>query len=134
MLKLCDLLLVTFITTCDKLFQFHVDRLRNVGYLKKQISKEMIDRTVDVFNKGNSPVRAAEGTGGTYLMQDSSGLNFVSVFKPMDEEPMAVNIPSTASCVIRRSLYFIRIRGNLRSVSQEVIGFAGVPPTATVRS
>jgi len=230
-LKLYDPLLVTVITTCGKVFQFHVDRRRNVGYLKKRISKEgkgfpevddqeilfkgeklddnriidgickdgnsvihllvkksvedtvkreedtatgkdfllepvvlnpdvklpevledMIDRTVDGLNKGSPPVRSAEGTGGTYLMQDSSGLNYVSVFKPMDEEPMAVNNPqqlpvSSDGQGLKRgtrvgegatrevAAYLLdHPKSGLRSVSKEVMGFAGVPPTAMVRS
>ncbi|XP_010430581.1 PREDICTED: phosphatidylinositol 4-kinase gamma 2 [Camelina sativa] len=238
-LKLYDPLLVTVITTCGKFFQFHVDRRRNVGYLKKRISKEgkgfpevddqeilfqgeklddsriidgickdgsnsvihllvnksvkeafhlpspvireedassgkkdvfleplvlnpdvelpkvleeMIGRTVDGLNKGNPPVRSAEGTGGTYLMQDSSGLNYVSVFKPMDEEPMAVNNPqqlpvSSDGQGLKRgtrvgegatrevAAYLLdHPKNGPRSLSKEVMGFAGVPPTAMVRS
>ncbi|KAF8092285.1 hypothetical protein N665_0418s0020 [Sinapis alba] len=223
LLKLYDPLLVTVLTTCGKAFDFHVDRRRNVGYLKKRISKEgkgfpgvddqeiffrgeklhdskvidgickdgssvihlllkktvkealfeddastgkdflleplllnpavklpqvieeMIDRTVDGLNKGNPPVRSAEGTGGTYLMQDSSGLNYVSVFKPMDEEPMAVNNPqhlplSADGQGLKRGT---RVgEGAIREVAAYLLdhprnglmGFAGVPPTAMVRS
>ncbi|RID44534.1 hypothetical protein BRARA_I01320 [Brassica rapa] len=214
--KLCDPLLVTVVTACGKVFDFHVDRRRDVGYLKKRISKEgskgfldvdeqeiffrgerlddnrvlggicgdgnsvihlllkktvkdflleplilnpavklpqviedMIDRTVDGLKKGNLPVRSAEGTGGTYLMQDSSGLKYVSVFKPMDEEPMAVNNPqqlplSSDGQGLKRGT---RVgEGAIREVAaylldhpkngpgSQVMGFAGVPPTAMVRS
>ncbi|KAF2572564.1 hypothetical protein F2Q70_00001372 [Brassica cretica] len=38
--KLCDPLLVTVVTACGRVFDFHVDRRRDVGYLKKRISKE----------------------------------------------------------------------------------------------
>ncbi|CAH8382553.1 unnamed protein product [Eruca vesicaria subsp. sativa] len=224
LLKLYDPLLVTVVTTCGKVFDFHVDRRRNVGYLKKRIFKEgkefldddqeiffrgekldddrvidgickdgrsvihlmvkktvkeealvqefllepvvvnrdvellpeviedMIDRTVDGLKKGNSPVRSAEGTGGTYLMQDSSGLNYVSVFKPMDEEPMAVNNPQelplssdgqglkrgtrVGEGAIREVAAYLldHPKGGPRSLCKEVMGFAGVPPTAMVRS
>ncbi|CDY08380.1 BnaC09g12160D [Brassica napus] len=214
--KLCDPLLVTVVTACGKAFDFHVDRRRDVGYLKKRISKEgnkgfldvddqeiffrgerlddnrvlggicgdgnsvihlllkktvkdflleplllnpavklpqaiddMIGRTVDGLNKGNPPVRSAEGTGGTYLMQDSTGLSYVSVFKPMDEEPMAVNNPqqlplSSDGQGLKRGT---RVgEGAIREVAaylldhpksgprSQVKGFAGVPPTAMVRS
>ncbi|CDY47844.1 BnaA09g12230D [Brassica napus] len=214
--KLCDPLLVTVVTACGKVFDFHVDRRRDVGYLKKRISKEgskgfldvdeqeiffrgerlddnrvlggicgdgnsvihlllkktvkdflleplilnpvvklpqviedMIDRTVDGLKKGNLPVRSAEGTGGTYLMQDSSGLSYVSVFKPMDEEPMAVNNPQqlplssdgqglkrgtrVGEGAIREVAAYLLDHPKTGSRSQ-VMGFAGVPPTAMVRS
>ncbi|KAL0643906.1 hypothetical protein Bca4012_042196 [Brassica carinata] len=214
--KLCDPLLVTVVTACGKVFDFHVDRRRDVGYLKKRISKEgnkgfldvddqeiffrgeklddnrvlggiygdgssvihlllkktvkdflleplilnpavklpqaiedMIDRTVDGLNKGNPPVRSAEGTGGTYLMQDSSGQSYVSVFKPMDEEPMAVNNPQqlplssdgqglkrgtrVGEGAIREVAAYLLDHPKNGSKSQ-VMGFAGVPPTAMVRS
>ncbi|KAH0909516.1 hypothetical protein HID58_032837 [Brassica napus] len=215
--KLCDPLLVTVVTACGKVFDFHVDRRRDVGYLKKRISKEgskgfldvdeqeiffrgerlddnrvlggicgdgnsvihlllkktvkdflleplllnpvvrllpqviedMIGRTVDGLKKGNPPVRSAEGTGGTYLMQDSSGLKYVSVFKPMDEEPMAVNNPQqlplssdgqglkrgtrVGEGAIREVAAYLLDHPKSGSKSQ-VMGFAGVPPTAMVRS
>nr|KYP75496.1 hypothetical protein KK1_008235 [Cajanus cajan] len=53
----------------------------------------MITSTFEGLKNGNHPIRSSEGTGGTYLMQDSTGQEHVSVFKPMDEEPMAVNNP-----------------------------------------
>lgn len=79
-------------------------------------------------------------------MQDSSGLNYVSVFKPMDEEPMAVNNPqklplSSDGQGLKRGT---RVgEGAIREVAaylldhpkkNGVMGFAGVPPTAMVRS
>nr|KYP52634.1 hypothetical protein KK1_025375 [Cajanus cajan] len=54
---------------------------------------DMISSTFDGLKEGNHPIRSSEGTGGTYFMQDSTGMEYVSVFKPMDEEPMAVNNP-----------------------------------------
>ncbi|KAI3703481.1 hypothetical protein L1987_73583 [Smallanthus sonchifolius] len=40
-----------------------------------------------------NPIRSSEGTGGAYFMQHPSGNKYVAVFKPVDEEPMAVNNP-----------------------------------------
>ncbi|CBI34497.3 unnamed protein product, partial [Vitis vinifera] len=54
---------------------------------------DLINSTFDGLDSGNHPILSSEGTGGTYFMQDSLGLKYVSVFKPMDEEPMAVNNP-----------------------------------------
>lgn len=42
---------------------------------------------------GHSPELASEGSGGVYFMKDECGMRNVAVFKPMDEEPMAVNNP-----------------------------------------
>ncbi|XP_010533574.1 PREDICTED: phosphatidylinositol 4-kinase gamma 2-like [Tarenaya hassleriana] len=238
-LKLSDLLIVTVRTTCGEVFEFHVDRHRDVGYLKKRISKEgkgfphvddqqifcngeklddhrviddickdgnsvihllvkrslklkvpaltsgqpvaredvligrdfflepvivdpevklpkairdMINRTIDGLNKGNPPIRSSEGTGGTYLMPDSSGLHYVSVFKPVDEEPMAVNNPQqlpvssdgqglkrgtrVGEGALREVAAYIldHPKGGPRTLSNEFVGFAGVPPTVMVRS
>ncbi|XP_039004186.1 phosphatidylinositol 4-kinase gamma 4-like [Hibiscus syriacus] len=54
---------------------------------------EMINSTFDRLRSGKSPIRSMEGTRGAYFMQDSSGQKFVAVFKPIDEEPLAVNNP-----------------------------------------
>ncbi|KAF7826184.1 phosphatidylinositol 4-kinase gamma 4-like [Senna tora] len=54
---------------------------------------DMINSSYDGLGSGNYPIRSAEGTGGAYFMLDSSGKRYVSVFKPIDEEPMAVNNP-----------------------------------------
>ncbi|KAK6135210.1 hypothetical protein DH2020_031055 [Rehmannia glutinosa] len=57
------------------------------------VIKQLIDATFNGLEMGNQPIRSSEGSGGAYFMQDSSGQNYVSVFKPIDEEPMAVNNP-----------------------------------------
>jgi hypothetical protein len=54
---------------------------------------DMVNATIDGLDVGFDPIRSMEGTGGAYFMQDSYGARFVSVFKPLDEEPMAVNNP-----------------------------------------
>ncbi|CDY46532.1 BnaC09g11010D [Brassica napus] len=193
--KLYDPLLVSLITTSGQVFYFHVDLRKNVGYLKKRISKEGNKGFLDVddqeiFFRGeklddnrvlggickdgnsvihlllkktvkdflleplllNPAVRLPQGTGGTYLMQDSTGLSYVSVFKPMDEEPMAVNNPQqlplssdgqglkrgtrVGEGAIREVAAYLldHPKSGPRSLSKEVMGFAGVPPTAMVRS
>ncbi|XP_010553558.1 PREDICTED: phosphatidylinositol 4-kinase gamma 2-like [Tarenaya hassleriana] len=238
-LKLSDLLLVTVRTICGEVFEFHVDRHRDVGYLKKHISKEgkefpdvddqeifcngeklgdhrviddickdgnsvihllvkklaitklsavtsaqpvaredvalgrdfllgpvivdpevklpeairdMMNRTIDGLNGGYQPIRSSEGTGGTYLMPDSSGLDYVSVFKPTDEEPMAVNNPQklpvssdgqglkrgtrVGEGALREVAAYIldHPKSGPRTLPNKVVGFAGVPPTVMVRS
>ncbi|PPS03250.1 hypothetical protein GOBAR_AA17411 [Gossypium barbadense] len=54
---------------------------------------KMIKSTFDGLCSKKNPIRSMEGTGGAYFMQDSSGQKFVSVFKPIDEEPLAINNP-----------------------------------------
>lgn len=41
---------------------------------------------------GQTPKLASSGTGGSYFIADTKGKN-VAVFKPEDEEPMAINNP-----------------------------------------
>ncbi|XP_038680156.1 phosphatidylinositol 4-kinase gamma 2 [Tripterygium wilfordii] len=112
---------------------------------------DMINSTFDGLEKGNTPIRSSEGTGGTYLMQDSMGENYVSVFKPIDEEPNALNNPhdlpvSSDGEGLKRGT--VVGEGALREVAAYILdhpktgprgftggvmGFAGVPPTTMVR-
>lgn len=112
---------------------------------------DMIDATFNGLKKGNKPVRSSEGTGGTYFMQDLKGVEYVSVFKPIDEEPMAVNNPrglpvsvngeglkrgtKVGEGAVREVAAYIldHPKAGPRLVSGEAIGFAGVPPTVMVR-
>ncbi|XVF12953.1 hypothetical protein REPUB_Repub08aG0164700 [Reevesia pubescens] len=263
-LKLSDLLLITVRTTCGKEFELHVDRYRNVGYLKQRIARkgkgfvdvdereifcngekiddqrlidelckdndavihlvvqksakvrakpiekdlelsvvaesdlderrgnvggentqsqglqivtkepivrdfwlepvflnpkvklpsfmwDMIHSTFDGLETGNQPIRSSEGTGGTYFMQDKLGLDYVSIFKPIDEEPMAVNNPQglplstngeglkkgtmVGEGAVREVAAYIldHPKSGPRSLSGEMMGFAGVPPTCMVK-
>ncbi|OIV94939.1 hypothetical protein TanjilG_22136 [Lupinus angustifolius] len=113
--------------------------------------QDMIRSTFDGLQKGNHPVRSSEGTGGTYFMQDSTGMEYVSVFKPIDEEPMAVNNPhglpvssngeglkrgtKVGEGAFREVAAYVldHPKAGRRLVSGEAIGFAGVPPTAMVK-
>lgn len=259
-LRLSDLRLITVRTTCGKEFEFHVERYRNVGYLKQRIAKkgkrffdiehqelfcngkklddqrlindiskkngnvihllvqksanvsakekdseyiisnekgdegvdegenrgeelqfvsrepldlgfwlepflvnpaiqlpsfiwDLVNSTFDGLERGNQPIRAPEGSGGTYFIQGSSCNEVVSVFKPSDEEPMAVNNPqglppSPNGEGLKRGT---RVgEGALREVAAYILdhprtgprprdnwskemGFAGVPPTVLVQ-
>ncbi|KAE9606532.1 hypothetical protein Lal_00013969 [Lupinus albus] len=113
--------------------------------------QDMIRSTFDGLQKGNHPIRSSEGTGGTYFMQDSTGMEYVSVFKPIDEEPMAVNNPhglpissngeglkrgtKVGEGAFREVAAYVldHPKAGRRLVSGEAIGFAGVPPTAMVK-
>lgn len=113
---------------------------------------DMIKSTLDGLERGKQPIRSSEGTGGTYFMQDEMGNKYLSVFKPIDEEPMAVNNPqglplSENGEGLKRGT---RVgEGAFREVAAYVldhpksgprsllnggeVGFAGVPPTVLVQ-
>ncbi|MBA0741383.1 hypothetical protein Gogos_014543 [Gossypium gossypioides] len=112
---------------------------------------DMINLTFDGLDNGKIPIRSVEGTGGAYFMQDSLGQKFVSVFKPIDEEPLAVNNPrnlpvSTDGVGLKKGT---RVgEGAFREVAAYILdlykneqgkiygdekGFAGVPPTAMIK-
>ncbi|KAK7366671.1 hypothetical protein VNO80_08667 [Phaseolus coccineus] len=112
---------------------------------------DMIGSTFDGLKQGNHPIRSSEGTGGSYFMQDSTGMEYVSVFKPIDEEPNAVNNPQglpvssngeglkrgtrVGEGAVREVAAYIldHPRAGPRLESGEAIGFAGVPPTVMVQ-
>lgn len=113
--------------------------------------KQLISETLDGLERGKQPVRSSEGSGGAYFMWDSSGHKYISVFKPMDEEPMAENNPrglplSTNGEGLKRgtrvgegafrevAAYILdHPRSGPRHCYHEEEGFAGVPPTVMVK-
>ncbi|PIA48970.1 hypothetical protein AQUCO_01300086v1 [Aquilegia coerulea] len=115
------------------------------------VIRDMINSSFAGLKMGNQPIRSSEGSGGAYFMQDLSGDKIVSVFKPIDEEPMAVNNPqglplSVDGEGLKRGTIvgegaFREVAAYLldhpksgpRSFSGEDIGFAGVPPTTMVK-
>ncbi|KAI9096786.1 hypothetical protein K1719_025965 [Acacia pycnantha] len=118
-----------------------------------KVIQELIKATSQGLERGNKPIRSSEGSGGAYLMQDSSGSKYVSVFKPIDEEPMAVNNPRGLPVSVNGEGLKKGTRvglGALREVAAYILdhprngprtsscnneeeGFAGVPPTAMVK-
>ncbi|KAI3681869.1 hypothetical protein L6452_36674 [Arctium lappa] len=108
---------------------------------------DLITSTYEGLRKGNYPIRSSEGTGGAYFMTDASGTKYLSVFKPIDEEPMAVNNPrglplsedgeglkkgtTVGEGALREVAAYIldHPKGGHRSLSGEHKGFSGVPPT-----
>lgn len=113
--------------------------------------KQLISGTLDGLERGKQPVMSSEGSGGAYFMWDSSGHQYISVFKPMDEEPMAVNNPrglplSTNGEGLKKgtrvgegafrevAAYILdHPRSGPRRCYNEEEGFAGVPPTIMVK-
>ncbi|KAI3873734.1 hypothetical protein MKX03_029464 [Papaver bracteatum] len=115
------------------------------------VVRAMLDSTLDGLEGGNKPIRSSEGSGGAYLMPDALGDGYVSVFKPIDEEPMAVNNPrglpvSSDGEGLKRGT---RVgEGAFREVAAYIldhpisgpqpfctdkIGFSGVPPTVLAK-
>ncbi|KAL7596822.1 hypothetical protein Lser_V15G27803 [Lactuca serriola] len=103
----------------------------------------MIDSATEGLQKGKKPIRSSEGTGGTYFMQHPSGNRYVAVFKPIDEEPMAINnpqgLPVTSNGEGLKSGTKVG-EGALREVAAYILdhhprrsGFAGVPPTVMAK-
>lgn len=115
------------------------------------LTKQLINSTYDGLDRGHEPVRSSDGSGGAYFMQDSSGLKYVSVFKPIDEEPMAVNNPQglplsldgeglkkgtrVGEGALREVAAYIldHPRSGPHSLDNKEKGFAGVPPTVMVK-
>ncbi|XAR53955.1 1-phosphatidylinositol 4-kinase [Bertholletia excelsa] len=115
------------------------------------IIRDLIKSTLEGLAQGNYPVRSSEGTGGAYFMPDASGGKYNSVFKPIDEEPMAVNNPRelplsvngeglkkgtrVGQGALREVAAYILDHPKIghRTISGEERGFAGVPPTLMVK-
>ncbi|KAL4565418.1 hypothetical protein LXL04_029512 [Taraxacum kok-saghyz] len=110
----------------------------------------MLNSASEGLKKLKKPIRSSEGTGGAYFMQHPSGKTYVAIFKPIDEEPMAVNNPhglppSTNGEGLKRGTKVGE--GALREVAAYIldhpltgprstkttIGFSGVPPTIMVK-
>ncbi|KAJ3671084.1 hypothetical protein LUZ60_008510 [Juncus effusus] len=65
---------------------------------------DLISSTQAGLENGHLPILSTEGTGGVYFMNGQTGCGFVSVFKPIDEEPLAINNPRGLSCGFQPSL------------------------------
>lgn len=115
------------------------------------VIRKLIRSTFSGLDSGNEPVRSSEGCGGAYFMLDSAGEEYISVFKPVDEEPMAVNNPKglpqskdgeglkkgtqvREGALREVAAYILDHPGSgPRSLYHAEVGFAGVPPTALVK-
>ncbi|KAH7863886.1 hypothetical protein Vadar_023040 [Vaccinium darrowii] len=115
------------------------------------ILEDLVKSTYQGLARGHYPIRSAEGTGGAYFMPNESGKKYVSVFKPIDEEPMAVNNPrdlplsvdgeglkkgtKVGQGALREVAAYImdHPKNGHRLISGEERGFAGVPPTTLVK-
>lgn len=114
---------------------------------------DMINSSFEGMECGYQPVRSMEGTGGAYFMQDSFGQKYISVFKPIDEEPMAINNPNglpmsengeglkkgtkVGEGAFREVAAYLldhpKTRRRCPTFYGIAEGFAGVPPTVMVK-
>lgn len=112
---------------------------------------DLVKSTLEGLENGNFPVMSNEGTGGAYFMQSALGNEYVAVFKPIDEEPMAINNPRglplssngeglkkgtrVGEGALREVAAYILdhpLNGR-RSLMGDDVGFSGVPPTVMVK-
>ena len=102
----------------------------------------LVEVTCAALASKTAPVLVDDGLGGTYFIKDSDG-TCVSVFKPCDEEPCALNNPKRerqefAAQQGAGGMFGIRIgQGALNECaawlldsSERSRGFSRVPPTA----
>lgn len=113
---------------------------------------DMIESTLFGLKLGREPRRSSEGTGGTYFMQDAyKNDNYISVFKPVDEEPMAMYNPNgvplsengeglkrgtrVGEGALREVAAYLldHPKRGPRSLVSDEVGFAGIPPTVIVQ-
>ncbi|GKU89092.1 hypothetical protein SLEP1_g3282 [Rubroshorea leprosula] len=140
----------------SKLLRSHKDFILKPLIVNSKIGlpfvlNKLIDLTFDGLESGNQPIQSSEGCGGVYFMQDSSGQKYVSVFKPIDEEPMAVNNPQglplseygeglkkgtrVGEGAFREVAAYLldHPMAGARSLYNGEKGFSGVPPTMMVK-
>lgn len=109
---------------------------------------KMVQCISEGLAQGKQPMRSSEGTGGAYFMQEATGNKYIAVFKPTDEEPLAVNNPQglppslngeglkrgtrVGEGAWREAAAYILDHPYDGSHSLSENGFAGVPPTMMV--
>jgi hypothetical protein len=128
------------------------------GILRYQFPDVLVDILEQAkagLQGGYAPALASEGSGGAYFLKNSYGVDNVAIFKPCDEEPLAINnprgftkIPRVASreglkkgtrvgegAMREVAAYLLdHPKEGRRSASRKyATGFAGVPPTMMVR-
>eukprot|EP00250_Pteridium_aquilinum_P006971 c16783_g1_i1 orf=492-2255(+) len=122
------------------------------GFSKFNISSvlsDLMQRVKTGLEQGHAPILARDGSGGVYFMQDEFGSSIVGVFKPADEEPMAVNNPKglpvsmngeglkrgtkVGEGALREVAAFILDHMVDGQAGEKLQGFAGVPPTVLIK-
>jgi len=115
-----------------------------LGSSHEQAIHRLIEGTCSALDSKTAPTLVDDGLGGTYFIKRADG-TCVSVFKPCDEEPCAINNPKRerqefAAQQGAGGMFGIRIgQGALNECaawlidsSERARGFSRVPPTARV--
>jgi hypothetical protein len=124
-------------------------------YRYPDVLDDILEQAKAGLQGGYAPALASEGSGGAYFLKNSYGVDNVAIFKPCDEEPMAINnprgfsgIPRVASSeglkkgtrvgegAMREVAAYLLDHpkeGRRSSFRKTPTGFAGVPPTMMVR-
>lgn len=108
-------------------------------------TKKLLHSTSSGLERGFLPRLTSQGCSGAYYMHDSFGQK-VAVFKPRDEEPMAVNNPRGKTVASNHKCLKRGVKagdGAIREVAAYILdhprrindenGFAGVPQTMMVK-
>lgn len=122
------------------------------GISRASIPSVLLDLILQVsggLEHGRRPILSPEGSGGAYFMQDEFGANIVGVFKPIDEEPMALNNPrglpvsingeglkrgtKVGEGALREVAAYILDHPARGQSGEKLMGFAGVPPTIMIK-
>ena len=109
---------------------------------------DLLKRVKSGLENGHNPILSPEGSGGAYFMQDEFGSSIVGVFKPVDEEPMAINNPrglppskngeglkrgtKVGEGALREVAAYILDHATKGQDGEKFTGFAGVPPTILI--
>jgi hypothetical protein len=125
------------------------------GVLRYEVPDVLADLLAQAragLHSGHSPMLSSEGSGGAYFMKCEYGQENVAIFKPVDEEPLAVNNPRgfcdaskgeglkrgtrIGEGAVREVAAYILdhpAEGQRMTSGKNLQGFAGVPPTMMVR-
>jgi hypothetical protein len=126
-----------------------------IGVLRYDVPDVLADllaRARAGLHSGKSPMLSSDGSGGAYFLKCEYGKENVAIFKPVDEEPLAMNNPRGLCDASRGeglkkgtrigegafrevAAYILDhpVEGRRSTLGKNLQGLAGVPPTMMVR-
>ncbi|XP_028095533.1 uncharacterized protein LOC114295499 [Camellia sinensis] len=90
------------------------------------VLENLLNSTFDRLDRGNYPITSSEGTCGAYFMLDALGKKYIFVFKPVDEEPMAVN-----NLIVNRNIEIPLVLENLLNSTFDRLDRGNYPITSS---